>query len=125
LDLFISGLFQALISAIASGAVLMLIQGKLDRNRDDTKKAHDTEKELLNNKLKHLEDKIDSMESRFAFMEQKHGFLTDALHEVKDKVLVVITRQDEFKLRLFELINSVEKIKENSDKNFGKVIVKK
>lgn len=124
-ELAISGLFQALISAIASGAVLMLIQGKLDKNKEDTKKAHEAEKELLNNKLQNLEDQIDGMKVSFSSMELKHVALTEAFHEVKEKVSVMITRQEEFKVRLFELVNAVEKIKENSDKNFGKVIIKK
>lgn len=123
-EIFISGLFQAIISAIASGAALMIISRSLDKNNEDTKKAHSAEKELLDIKLQNLENKITSMETKFTSMEQKHVHLTEAFYEVKEKVVLMIQRQEEFKLRLFEVITTVEKLK-GVDTNFGKVIVKK
>jgi len=116
MELFISGVFQALISGIASGAVLLIITKAMEKNYDDVKKAHNAEKELLEIKLQNMEDKINSIE-------EKHISLTEAFYGVKEKVIVMIQKQEEFKLRLFELIQTVEQLK-MPDQNFGKVIRK-
>jgi len=117
MELFISGVFQALISGIASGAVLLIITKSMEKNNDIIKKAHAAEKELLDNKLQNMEDKINSME-------EKHMALTEAFYGVKEKVILMVQKQEEFKLRLFELIQTVEKLK-MPDQDFGRVIVKK
>lgn len=116
MELFISGLFQALISGITSGAVLLVLTNILQKNNDETKKLHETEKELLNTKLQNMEDKINSMET-------KHFSLMEEFHQLKDKVLAMYHKQEEFKVRLFELISAVEKLK-MPDQDFGKVIRK-
>lgn len=121
MDLFISGLFQALISGIASGGVLLLISQSLKKNNDEVKKTHFAEKELLDEKLAHLYEKINLMEEKVVAMDNKYSILTSALYEVKEKVVLMAQKQDEFKLRLFELIQTVEKLKLSE---YGRVIKK-
>jgi len=113
-ELFISGLFQAIISAIASGAALLIISRSLDKNNEDTKKAYTAEKELLDNRFNNMKENLNSMEDKFLLLATKHEELTEAFYQVKEKVVLLVQRQDEFKIRLFELIQAIEK-KENKD----------
>lgn len=111
MEVLVSGFIQA----ILSGAILLFLTKAVEKNSKDAQRATEAEKKII-------EREISEMTIRLTSFEQKHDSLVVAFQSLREKVILMVQKQDDFQTRLFELIKSVENFKTHSD--HGRVLKK-
>lgn len=102
MDLWIAGLIQASIS----GVVLLFLTKSLEKVSETSKRAAEAEKTIIQNDLDLLGGKLTSLEG-------KQGELTRAFYSLKEKVVIIAQKQDDYHTRIHELIDAVDDLKTN------------
>lgn len=96
---------------------MLWVTKSVEKSNAESARATEAEKRLIQYELSEMTKKFNSMEL-------KHEALTQAFHSLKERVIAMAQKQDDFQVRLIELMQNLEKFKNHADTNAGKVIKK-